>query len=226
MDGADAPSGRSGSGSEAGPASTGRAGARGEGRRRAASTSGSVLPQVLGSVWGGEEGGGEEGEGGGGGGAGGGGGGGDEGGGSGRDEAERPGGRGRREARGRAHFVDAEGRPFWVWRAVLGEGSGDEERLSSAARGAAAGEPWAVVLAGGGHFAAAVYGMAPGKGKGPATSRAGHVALAHKTVHRYVTRRKAGGRQSTKDAQSGTKAPKSVGASLRIVSVTNSSDVT
>ena len=144
-----------------------------------------------------------------------GGGGGDEGGFSGRDEAERPGGRGRREARGRAHFVDAEGRPFWVWRAALGEGSGDEERLSSAARGAAAGEPWAVVLAGGGHFAAAVYGMAPGKGKGPATSRAGHVALAHKTVHRYVTRRKAGGRQSTKDAQSGTKAPKSVGASLR-----------
>jgi len=115
--------------------------------------------------------------------------------------------------------VDTEGRAFWVWRAALGEGAGDVDRLAAAAREVAAGELWAVVLAGGGHFAAAVYSMAPGRAggaaKGGATTRGGHVAVAHKTVHRYVTRKKAGGRQSTKDAQSGTKAPKSVGSSLR-----------
>eukprot|EP00252_Welwitschia_mirabilis_P012148 TRINITY_DN2701_c0_g1_i3.p1 TRINITY_DN2701_c0_g1~~TRINITY_DN2701_c0_g1_i3.p1 ORF type:complete len:596 (+),score=123.56 TRINITY_DN2701_c0_g1_i3:55-1788(+) len=56
-----------------------------------------------------------------------------------------------------------------------------------------------VLLASGGHFAGCVFN--------------GNRIIAHKTYHRYVTRAKAGGRQSTKDSTG--KAPKSAGASLR-----------
>lgn len=66
---------------------------------------------------------------------------------------------------------------------------------------------WLVLLCRGGHFAAAVYALKPQK-KGPAQL----ATLAHKTFHRYVTRRKAGGRQSTAD---GSKSIKSAGSSIR-----------
>merc|ERR1719311_2020718 len=69
---------------------------------------------------------------------------------------------------------------------------------------AAAREPppvWVVVLCRGGHFAAAAFELRlPPKG---AASRRGEECvklLAHRCYHRYVTRRKAGGRQSVADA--------------------------
>ncbi|KAK2173751.1 hypothetical protein NP493_849g01024 [Ridgeia piscesae] len=58
---------------------------------------------------------------------------------------------------------------------------------------------WAVLMAGGGHFAAALFD--------------GAQVVAHKTFHRYVVRAKRGTAQSTRDGQGN--APKSGGASLR-----------
>ncbi|XP_045116056.1 ankyrin repeat and zinc finger domain-containing protein 1-like isoform X4 [Portunus trituberculatus] len=60
---------------------------------------------------------------------------------------------------------------------------------------------WAIVLLGGGHFAAAIY--------------RGKEVIIHKTFHNYTVRAKQGGSQGTKDSQSGTVHPKSSGASLR-----------
>ena len=101
-----------------------------------------------------------------------------------------------------------EGRRAAVWRSLLcraGEAPSDEQ-LEVALRevAPAEGKLWAVVLAAGGHVAAAVFER---KADGPP------VAVAHKTFHRYVVRAKAGGRQSTED-NSG-RAPKSAGSSLR-----------
>ena len=62
---------------------------------------------------------------------------------------------------------------------------------------------WAVVMASGGHFAAAIF----------ASKSENARPLLHKTLHRYVVRAKAGGRQAAKDA-TGKKAS-SAGASLR-----------
>ncbi|WFD29200.1 hypothetical protein MSPP1_000206 [Malassezia sp. CBS 17886] len=79
---------------------------------------------------------------------------------------------------------------------------------------------WTVILFGGGHFAVATIVLnlhcvplserARARGSRPAR---GIVVLAHKTFHRYTTRRKQGGAQSAQDA-SGRHA-KSAGASLR-----------
>ena len=52
---------------------------------------------------------------------------------------------------------------------------------------------WAVVLCRGGHFAAAVYTL-----PSSAASEESLKPLAHRCFHRYVTRRKAGGRQSVR----------------------------
>jgi len=57
----------------------------------------------------------------------------------------------------------------------------------------------AVILTGGGHFAAAIF--------------RGDQVLEHKTFHRYVVRQKQGGTQSGRDSCGN--APKSAGASLR-----------
>ncbi|XP_032813232.1 tRNA endonuclease ANKZF1 isoform X2 [Petromyzon marinus] len=60
---------------------------------------------------------------------------------------------------------------------------------------------WAVLLAGGGHFAGAVF--------------QGDTVLEHKTFHRYTVRAKRGTAQGLRDGQSRGNAPKSAGASLR-----------
>ncbi|KAM7189778.1 hypothetical protein V8F20_010020 [Naviculisporaceae sp. PSN 640] len=69
-------------------------------------------------------------------------------------------------------------------------------------------------MIGGGHFAAMVVSLAPKKSK-HTTSRLNReaVVLAHKTFHRYTTRRKQGGSQSANDNAKG--AAHSAGASLR-----------
>ena len=61
---------------------------------------------------------------------------------------------------------------------------------------------WAVVMLGGGHFAAAIYNGAD--------------ITHHKTFHSYTVRAKQGGSQSSRDNKSGGGShPKSAGASLR-----------
>ena len=70
-------------------------------------------------------------------------------------------------------------------------------------------------MIGGGHFAAMVIALAPRHSKGhtgKSTSREA-TAIAHKTFHRYTTRRKQGGSQSTNDNSKGT--AHSAGSSLR-----------
>ncbi|KAK4181226.1 hypothetical protein QBC36DRAFT_296943 [Triangularia setosa] len=70
-------------------------------------------------------------------------------------------------------------------------------------------------MIGGGHFAAMVVSLTPKKSKhgttGPLNREA--VVLAHKTFHRYTTRRKQGGSQSANDNAKGT--AHSAGSSLR-----------
>ena len=69
-------------------------------------------------------------------------------------------------------------------------------------------------MIGGGHFAAMIVSLAPKFSKrstGPQESQAN--VLAHKTFHRYTTRRKQGGAQSSSDASKG--AAHSAGSSLR-----------
>lgn len=64
-------------------------------------------------------------------------------------------------------------------------------------------------LLGGGHFAAMIVSLVPKKGQGERQAE----VLRHKTFHRYTTRRKQGGAQSTSDAAKG--AAHSAGSSLR-----------
>jgi len=69
-------------------------------------------------------------------------------------------------------------------------------------------------MIGGGHFAAMVVSLTPKQTKfsgGPTMKEA--TVLAHKTFHRYTTRRKQGGAQSANDASKG--AAHSAGSSLR-----------
>lgn len=72
-------------------------------------------------------------------------------------------------------------------------------------------------MIGGGHFAAMIVSLAPKQVRnpqattGPLTKEA--VVLAHKTFHRYTTRRKQGGSQSANDSAKG--AAHSAGSSLR-----------
>ncbi|KAN0059674.1 hypothetical protein ACQY0O_008246 [Thecaphora frezii] len=78
---------------------------------------------------------------------------------------------------------------------------------------------WTVLLMGGGHFAASVIALNPHvstikgrKGSGPREERS-ILLLAHKTFHRYTTRRKQGGGQAAQDATG--RFAKSAGAQLR-----------
>ncbi len=70
-------------------------------------------------------------------------------------------------------------------------------------------------MMGGGHFAAMIVSLTPRQTKSSATGPLAKEAtvLAHKTFHRYTTRRKQGGAQSSNDAAKG--AAHSAGASLR-----------
>ncbi|KAG9241689.1 hypothetical protein BJ878DRAFT_519373 [Calycina marina] len=69
-------------------------------------------------------------------------------------------------------------------------------------------------MIGGGHFAAMIVSLLPKqqKGSGGSTMKEA-IVLAHKTFHRYTTRRKQGGAQSSNDASNG--AAHSAGSSLR-----------
>ncbi|KAI5464276.1 hypothetical protein BGZ63DRAFT_377346 [Mariannaea sp. PMI_226] len=68
-------------------------------------------------------------------------------------------------------------------------------------------------MIGGGHFAAMVVSLAPRPTKGGTTMNREATVLAHKTFHRYTTRRKQGGSQSANDNSKGT--AHSAGSSLR-----------
>ncbi|RDA89358.1 hypothetical protein CP532_6170 [Ophiocordyceps camponoti-leonardi (nom. inval.)] len=68
-------------------------------------------------------------------------------------------------------------------------------------------------MIGGGHFAAMVVSLAPRMAKGPTTMDREATVLAHKTFHRYTTRRKQGGSQSANDNSKGN--AHSAGSSLR-----------
>ena len=76
-------------------------------------------------------------------------------------------------------------------------------------------KPWVVILARGGHFAAAAFDarrVFHGQSAN-ATIASTESVLKSKTFHRYVVRAKAGGRQSVKDQ--GGKTIKSAGSSMR-----------
>jgi hypothetical protein len=69
-------------------------------------------------------------------------------------------------------------------------------------------------MIGGGHFAAMVVSLAPRSGKsGSTTMNREATVLAHKTFHRYTTRRKQGGSQSANDNAKGK--AHSAGSTLR-----------
>ncbi|GME24801.1 DNA-binding SAP [Neofusicoccum parvum] len=68
-------------------------------------------------------------------------------------------------------------------------------------------------MIGGGHFAAMIVALAPKIGKRQGVDERQATVVAHKTFHRYTTRRKQGGSQSASDASKG--AAHSAGSSLR-----------
>ena len=69
-------------------------------------------------------------------------------------------------------------------------------------------------MIGGGHFAAMIISLAPEIRKGPGGQEERHpIVKAHKTFHRYTTRRKQGGSQSANDNAKGN--AHSAGASIR-----------
>ena len=115
-------------------------------------------------------------------------------------------------------LVSADGStPFALWRPLLfaPRKASEVAAATAAAVLRADSRCWAVVLAKGGHFAAAVFDVStpPKRGETPEKYPK---PLAHGTAHRYVVRAKAGGRQSTKDAAGGgAGAIKSAGSSLR-----------
>ena len=122
-------------------------------------------------------------------------------------------------ADGRVALRDADGGVFLAWRAAL---LPEATRLADVPltsmpqclRDFARLRPrptWVVILCRGGHFAAAAFELVapPKASKRPEDAVK---VLAHKCLHRYVTRRKAGGRQSVAD---GAKTIKSAGSSIR-----------
>ena len=120
---------------------------------------------------------------------------------------------------GRVALRDSTGAVFLAWRAALlpaGAAAADVPLadLPQCLRALAALRPrpvWVVILCRGDHFAAAVLELQ----EPPKNSKRAEDAvkvLAHKTFHRYVTRRKQGGRQSAAD---GAKSIKSAGSSIR-----------
>ncbi|PHH75916.1 hypothetical protein CDD80_1951 [Ophiocordyceps camponoti-rufipedis] len=68
-------------------------------------------------------------------------------------------------------------------------------------------------MIGGGHFAAMIVSLAPRPAKGSTSMNREATVLAHKTFHRYTTRRKQGGSQSANDNSKGN--AHSAGSSLR-----------
>jgi len=109
----------------------------------------------------------------------------------------------------RLFFYDKDRKLFYVWKCILASRAELRDALNAAASARSTGEPsslstmlrsrlcklpfthptWAIVLCGGGHFAAAIINSSG--------------VLAHKCFHRYIVRKKAGGRQSSHDKASG-----------------------
>jgi hypothetical protein len=120
---------------------------------------------------------------------------------------------------GRVALRDSAGVVFLAWRAALlpvGTSAADvpQANLPQHLRALVTMRPrpvWVVVLCRGGHFAAAAFELAEPP-KNSKRAEDGVKLLAHKCLHRYVTRRKAGGRQSVADA---SKSIKSAGSSIR-----------
>jgi len=120
-------------------------------------------------------------------------------------------------------LVSSDGRPFALWRPLLfaprraSFSDASAEPAAAAAASSLRGDRrcWAVILAKGGHFAAAAFDVSDPPRRGEPLEKYPR-PLAHGTAHRYVVRAKAGGRQSTKDAAGGgAGAIKSAGSSLR-----------
>ena len=120
---------------------------------------------------------------------------------------------------GRIALRDSTGAVFLAWRAALlpaGAVAADVplSNMPQCLRALAALRPrptWVVVLCRGDHFAAAVLELVPPP-KASKRAEDGVKVVAHKTFHRYVTRRGQGGRQSVAD---GAKSIKSAGSSIR-----------
>ncbi|KAM4697911.1 tRNA endonuclease ANKZF1 [Rhinophrynus dorsalis] len=104
----------------------------------------------------------------------------------------------------RVLFRNKEGQVLSVYRCALGESKDSDvkpEQLLSCVKSMQEQPVLVILMAGGGHFAGAVY-----KGK---------EVIKHKTFHRYTVRAKRGTSQSVHDAQNRSHMPKSAGAALR-----------
>ncbi|XP_059470369.1 tRNA endonuclease ANKZF1-like [Neocloeon triangulifer] len=101
-------------------------------------------------------------------------------------------------------FVNEENKILSLYRCIL---HGKEnppntnEELFKLAQNCQNKSKWAIIMLGGGHFAAAIF-----EGKN---------VMHHKTFHSYTVRAKQGGSQGARDSKSGTSHPRSAGASLR-----------
>ncbi|OCK83544.1 hypothetical protein K432DRAFT_401921 [Lepidopterella palustris CBS 459.81] len=111
------------------------------------------------------------------------------------------------------HIVDA------IRRKQLGPTTLPKSKVATSEGGVAfpsthIGPHYFLCMIGGGHFAAMVVSLAPQMGKKhTGVDERQATVIAHKTFHRYTTRRKQGGAQSTNDASKG--AAHSAGSSLR-----------
>ncbi|XP_030848050.1 ankyrin repeat and zinc finger domain-containing protein 1 isoform X2 [Strongylocentrotus purpuratus] len=102
----------------------------------------------------------------------------------------------------RIYFDNDDEEVVSVYRCIIHgkrEAPTTHTELISRTLGLLTNQKWAIILTGGGHFAAAVYD--------------GPEVIEHKTFHRYTVRAKRGTVQSVRDSQGN--APKSGGASIR-----------
>ncbi|MEE6488982.1 hypothetical protein FKM82_015456 [Ascaphus truei] len=104
----------------------------------------------------------------------------------------------------RVLFRNSQGQLLSLYRCVLGESKDSDlkpEQLWSCVRSMQEQPVLVILMAGGGHFAGAVY--------------RGNEVLKHKTFHRYTVRAKRGTSQAVHDAQNRSHMAKSAGAALR-----------
>ncbi|XP_066467700.1 tRNA endonuclease ANKZF1 isoform X2 [Tiliqua scincoides] len=102
----------------------------------------------------------------------------------------------------RVLFRNSQGQLLSVYRCVLNSTKGntkEPQELVASLQRYSPGTSWVILMAGGGHFAGAVF--------------KGNEVLEHKTFHRYTVRARRGTSQGTRDAHGSM--PKSAGASLR-----------
>ncbi|PNF40559.1 Ankyrin repeat and zinc finger domain-containing protein 1 [Cryptotermes secundus] len=101
-------------------------------------------------------------------------------------------------------FENEDGKILSMYRCLLHgkkEVPENDEQLIQMAMKVAANPVWAIIMLGGGHFAAGIF--------------QGQEVLVHKTFHCYTVRSRQGGAQSSRDGRSGGSHPKSAGANLR-----------